>query len=68
MALYKVTRTDQPRPGEFVEGYVLAPSPVPARGSFYHLPGVTPKNVVARKVDIVVRGRTQILSTYEMEV
>lgn len=62
MALYKVTRTDEPGPGEFVDATVIAGGTAQARKAVAHLPGVTAKNVVA--VPVSTTGRTEIVSVY----
>lgn len=63
MALYVVTRTDNPGPGEFVDAHVIAGGVAQARALVSHLEGVTKTNVVARRVD-VTKAPNQVISTY----
>jgi hypothetical protein len=51
MALYHVTRTDRPGPGEFVNADVIAGGVRQAREAVGHMTGVTKDNVRAVVVD-----------------
>lgn len=62
MALYEVTRTDEPGPGEFVSATVIAGGTAQARRAVAHLEGVTTANVEATRKDIT--GRTELVSVY----
>jgi hypothetical protein len=64
MALYKVSRTDDIQPGEFVDGYVIAGGTAQARGAVAHMEGVTPNgsNVVAQRMGLT--DSITVLSAY----
>jgi hypothetical protein len=62
MALYKVSRTDNILPGEFVDGYAVAGGVAQARKVFAHMEGVTDKNLIAQRVDVTTE--TYALSAY----
>jgi hypothetical protein len=61
MALYEVTRTDEPQPAEFVNATVIASGT--AQAAVSHLAGVTKKNVKAVRMDTTT-ARPSILSAY----
>lgn len=52
MALYEVSRTDQPAPGEFVSALVIAGGTALARSAVAHMSGVNGSNVEARRIDV----------------
>jgi protein involved in sex pheromone biosynthesis len=62
MALYRVSRTDDVQPGEFVDAYVIAGGTAQARNAVSHMDGVTKKNVLAQRMDTA--AGVQVLSTY----
>lgn len=62
MALYHVTRTDRPGPGEFVDAYVTAGGTAQARKAVAHMGGITAKNVRAVLVDTT--KAIEVLSAY----
>lgn len=62
MALYKVTRTDEVQPGEFVSAHVIAGGVGQAREAVRHMEGVTRKNVRAEKVSLTASIR--VLDAY----
>jgi hypothetical protein len=55
MALYEVSRADirDIKPGEFVSALVIAGGTAQARDAVRHLEGVTAKNVVADRLNVV---------------
>ncbi|WP_326792028.1 hypothetical protein OHA79_09510 [Streptomyces sp. NBC_00841] len=63
MALYEVTRTDDPQPAEFVNAVVIASGTAQARAAVSHLAGVTKKNVKAVRMD-TTSARPFLLSVY----
>ena len=67
MPLYEVRRTDDVKPGEFVDAFVIAGGTAQARAAVQHLQGVTKKNVTAVKVDTNGRNGVRLLSTYHDE-
>lgn len=62
MALYKVSRTDDVQPGEFVDAVVIAGGVAQARNAVSHMTGVTKKNTIAQRVDTA--AETRVLATY----
>ena len=67
MPLYEVRRTDDVKPGEFVNAFVIAGGTGQARAAVQHLSGVTKRNVVAERVDTNGRNGIRLLSTYHDE-
>lgn len=67
MALYEVVRVDEPKPGEFVAGFVIAGGTAQARNAVLHLTGATKKNVVAVKVDTTKRVQLVSVETDERD-
>jgi hypothetical protein len=62
MALYKVSRTDDVQPGEFVDAVVIAGGTAQARNAVSHMSGVTKKNVKAERLDTA--AGVHVLSAY----
>ncbi|MCY0926255.1 hypothetical protein OTB20_08550 [Streptomyces sp. H27-H1] len=62
MALYEVTRTDNPGPRELINALVIAGGAAQARKAVAHLEGVTATNVVAVRVDVA--GGPSLLAAY----
>lgn len=65
MALYKVSRTDDVQPGEFVDAYVIAGGTAQARGAVSHMGGVTKKNVLAQRVDTTYDGSNVLFAYFD---
>jgi hypothetical protein len=69
MAIYNVSRTDRPGPGEFVDAVVIAPGVDQARRAVGHFAGVVVtgkgRNVKAEKLDTT--GDVRLISVYEDE-
>lgn len=69
MALYEVSRTDEVLPGEFGGSLVIASGTALARKAFADHPGVTSKNLVARRIDTASKREAAVVlaTTYEPE-
>ncbi|MGW4986300.1 hypothetical protein ACWEQ3_01435 [Streptomyces mirabilis] len=64
MALYSVERTDDTKPGEFVNALVVARGAALARKAVSHLGGVTAKNIKASLVPNAPQGGAVLLAAY----